>query len=213
MATQFFDGVITTYASLVKEHKDQLTRLDEISGDGDFGFNLDSGLQASLTQTNTAGEGLLTAAANVFLDEVGGTSGPLFGLFFSKLDQAVNTGADTFDALRDGVVEGTEVIMKIGEAEVGDRTIVDCLAPAAEALKKATDASEYAAVLRAAVQGAVHTAEHVARRGRGSYVGDRVIGHPDPGAVGIAIFFVAVAKELGLDSVENSIVELFAAAE
>lgn len=205
---QLYIDTLARYAELVKEHKPRLTELDEISGDGDFGNNLDGGLQRAIAEHETNAP-TMADVANVFLDEVGGTSGPLFGLFFAKLDEHASASegltdadTDTLASIRAGVSEGTRVIMDIGEAEVGDRTIVDTLYPATEALGDITEMQAFTTVSEAAVKGAEDTAKSLARRGRGSYVGDRVLGNPDPGAVGIALFFVALNDVLFGETVQ-----------
>ncbi len=140
----------------------------------------------------------LEAAAAAFLDEVGGTSGPLFGLLFQELAAAVRAAeADaSCAALAAGTAGGLAAIQRVGEAEVGDKTLVDALAPAAAALSADTSADPreaLAAAARAAWQGVRATATATARRGRASYLGDRAAGVPDPGAVGIALLFSSAA--------------------
>lgn len=141
----------------------------------------------------------LEAAAGAFLDEVGGTSGPLFGLLFQELAAAVRAaGADVSTAdLAAGAAGGLAAIQRVGEAEVGDKTLVDALAPAAAALSAAASADPHhalASAARAAWQGVHATATTTARRGRASYLGDRAAGVPDPGAVGIALLFSSAAQ-------------------
>jgi dihydroxyacetone kinase-like protein len=136
----------------------------------------------------------LKAAADAFLDEVGGTSGPLFGLLFQELAAAVLASrADALTAaLAAGVGNGLAAIHRVGEAEVGDRTLVDALAPAAAALSAtsaADPAQAFGEAADAAWRGARATAGMTARRGRASYLGERAVGVPDPGAVGIGLLF------------------------
>ena len=94
-----------------------------------------------------------------------------------------------------GAALGTalESVQRVGGAQVGDRTLVDALSPAADAARAAGGSGAAVAAARAAVDGARATASIRARRGRASYVGDRAIGSPDPGAVGIAMLLAAVA--------------------
>jgi dihydroxyacetone kinase-like protein len=158
----------------------------------------------------------LDAAAAAFLDEVGGTSGPLFGLLFQELATALRDGqpGGPTAAVAAGVRGGLAAIQRVGEAEEGDKTLVDALAPAARALAAASphpasegsagpggtggpDGAEparaLAAAARAAWQGVHDTARITARRGRASYLGDRAAGVPDPGAVGVALLFTSAA--------------------
>jgi|GEM_PF-605746 dihydroxyacetone kinase-like protein len=148
----------------------------------------------------------LSAAASAFLDEVGGTSGPLFGLLFQELAAAVaeadgtdyaegSPGADPTASLALGVARGLAAIQRVGEASVGDKTLVDALAPAAAALQAQPVGSDPREALGraadAAWEGVRGTARLTARRGRASYLGDRAAGVPDPGAMGVGLLFTA----------------------
>ncbi|MGW0359386.1 dihydroxyacetone kinase subunit DhaL [Nocardia nova] len=169
-----------------------LTTLDEITGDGDFGVNLREGF-AEVADRLAAPDSPApwNTLRAVFLDEVGGTSGPLFGLLFQSLGARATRSDSYIDALRIGIKDGLAAIQRVGEAEVGDRTMVDALAPAAEALNGDAD---IAAMVSAAVDGALSTATLRARRGRASYLGERAVGHPDPGAVGVALLLCVLAE-------------------
>ncbi|WP_157126440.1 dihydroxyacetone kinase subunit DhaL [Nocardia mikamii] len=169
-----------------------LTTLDEITGDGDFGVNLREGLSEVADRLaapdSPAPWDTLRA---VFLDEVGGTSGPLFGLLFQSLGTRAAQSDSYIDALGAGLSDGLAAIQRVGEADIGDRTMVDALAPAVEALRGDGD---IAAMASAAVDGALSTATLRARRGRASYLGERAVGHPDPGAVGVALLLCVLAE-------------------
>ncbi|MEV4805474.1 dihydroxyacetone kinase subunit DhaL [Nonomuraea sp. NPDC049421] len=181
--------VLRRYAESVAAAHDELTRLDQASGDGDFGDNLRSGLTRVLAELDESGAGHgFDVAGRVFLDEVGGTSGPLFGLLFTEIARALDEDPDGGWAR--GAAAGLAAIQRVGEAEVGDRTLVDALAPAAAELERGTG---FAAAARAAAEGARATADLRARRGRASYVGERARGLPDPGAMGVALLFEALA--------------------
>jgi phosphoenolpyruvate---glycerone phosphotransferase subunit DhaL len=189
--TAQFDSVVVHFAEVIAAAEPALTALDEASGDGDFGSNLNEGLHR-VTARIDAGGAPWASLHEVFLDEVGGTSGPLFGLMFQALGRAARE-ADTFAAaLAEGLSEALAAIQRVGEAEVGDRTLVDALAPAVASLRESTD--DVTAMVTAAVDGALGTAQIRARRGRSSYVGDRALGHPDPGAVGVALFLTVLAE-------------------
>ncbi|AUA16969.1 dihydroxyacetone kinase subunit L [Streptomyces sp. SID8382] len=185
--------LIQTYAHSVHMAHDTLTALDQLSGDGDFGDNLREGIDQVTTALDAAPtEPAFTIAARVFLDEVGGTSGPLIGLLFQEIAHAL--ADDNSEAgWAAGVREGMAAIQRVGEAQAGDRTMVDALLPACDALAAGGDA--HASAL-AALNGAKATASLRARRGRASYVGERVLGAPDPGAVGVALLFWSRAKVL-----------------
>ncbi|MEW2548208.1 DAK2 domain-containing protein [Streptomyces sp. NPDC047002] len=179
------EAVLRSYAQAADEAHAALTELDQRSGDGDFGDNLRGGLRDAVARFEEGGVSPFGALGEVFLDEVGGTSGPLLGLLFTEIALALDDGR----GLGAGARAGLEAIQRVGEARVGDRTMVDALAPAVDAF--ATGSLTEAA--RAAKAGADGTAALRARMGRASYVGERAKGEPDPGAVGIALFFWAAA--------------------
>ena len=181
------EAVLRRFAQAVEDTHGELTRLDQASGDGDFGDNLRGGVRAAVARFSSGGGSAFGALGEVFLDEVGGTSGPLLGLLFTEIAHALEN--DPAAGFRDGAAAGLAAIQRVGEAQVGDRTLVDALAPAVDALT----GGDYTAAAKAAAEGAAHTGELRARMGRASYVGDRAKGEPDPGAVGIALLFWAVA--------------------
>lgn len=193
-------AIILRFAELVEEEHAELTRLDQIAGDGDFGDNLRGGLRRTRTLIDESGMNGLQAAEAAFLNGVGGSSGPLLGLLFQELTLAhangVNDGVtstDTTDATHEvwakATSAGCAAIQRVGGAQPGDRTVVDVLAPTAEAL-----AQGFAHAATAAREAAQATAEMQARRGRASYVEGRGAGAPDAGAVGISLLFTAAAE-------------------
>ncbi|WP_406406488.1 DAK2 domain-containing protein [Streptomyces halstedii] len=188
--------VLTAFAQAARTAHPALTALDQLSGDGDFGDNLREGLDRVVSALeDRPAEPPLAVAAAVFLDEVGGTSGPLIGLLFQELARAhAARPQDDHEAWRTGVAEGLAAIRRVGEAEPGDRTLVDTLVPARDALDAGAGPRE---VAEAALRGAQATAAIRARRGRASYVGERAIGSPDPGALGIALLFWCRARVAG----------------
>jgi dihydroxyacetone kinase-like protein len=126
----------------------------------------------------------------------GGTSGPLFGMWFREIARAGSTEPADLPSLATGVQAGLAAIQRLGGASVGDNTMVDAIAPAAEALTAAaTDGSSLGSALKAAAAaastGARSTRDLVASRGRASYVGDVARGVLDPGAVAVAVFFAS----------------------
>jgi dihydroxyacetone kinase-like protein len=203
------DECVSRLRAVVTAAEPILTALDEASGDGDFGKNLEDGLSRV---THEDGGGIPSAWGDlrrVFLDEVGGTSGPLFGLLFQALDLASATSSSYEQAISAGLCEGLAAIQRVGEAEVGDRTLVDALSPAVTVL---TDGGGLGAMLEAAIDGAIGTASMRARRGRASYVGDRALGHADPGAVGVALLLSVLAEpSIGVGQAAHSRDRLLAA--
>ena len=188
------DAFLTGLDALVQRLHPTLTRLDQVAGDGDFGDNLAAGVRAALAApvpADAAHPGL-AAAETAFLDEVGGSSGPLFGLLLQQLRTALDGGdpLDPAGSVRAGALAAQQAVQRVGGAQPGERTMVDALAAAAAAPGTLGD------VVRAAVDGAAATARMHPRRGRASYVGDRVLGTPDPGAVGVALVLAALADAL-----------------
>lgn len=206
--------VLRTFAASVGEAHEQLTQLDQLSGDGDFGDNLRSGLGQVVERldsgTGTGRNGFLIGA-EVFLDSVGGTSGPLFGLLFQSIGSAWGDRDLTLESLSEGVSAGLAAIQRVGEAKAGDRTLVDALAPAANVLSAANPS--ILAATEAAIDGARATSQLRGRMGRASYVGERVIGHPDPGAVGIVLLLAAFASGDDVETARSlSFTDLFTRA-
>ncbi|WP_019549471.1 dihydroxyacetone kinase subunit DhaL [Streptomyces sulphureus] len=198
--------VVRTYARAARTAHEALTALDQISGDGDFGDNLRDGLDATVAALDAGPDVSATAVAgSVFLDEVGGTSGPLIGLLFNEVSRALNETADDRAGWTEGVRSGLAAIQRVGEADPGDRTLVDALVPALDAL---AGGGSWTNVAEAALSGASATADVRARRGRASYLGERAVGSPDPGATGLALLFWALARVAEPDARLGDVQEL-----
>lgn len=193
------------FLELTIERLDPLTALDTASGDGDFGQNLRFGLSAVQDDTMNSCRSGFSSAAKVFLDDVGGTSGPLFGLLFQELAIAEEQADSLADTFCQGLAPGLAAIQRVGGAAPGDRTLVDALYPAVQAISSSGSLSEAAS---AATEGARRTANLVARRGRASYVGQRAIGTADPGAVGVALFLNSAAEATGADQTIRDQIDL-----
>jgi len=199
-------GFLVSFAGAVAGRRDLLTELDRAIGDADHGTNLDRGLTAVVEKLETAVEpdvgALFTLAGRVLISTVGGASGPLYGSLFLKMGLA--TAGQREVNLKEFAAafrKGVEAVMKLGKAKVGDKTMVDALVPALEALEVAAEgglatgaALEEAA--RAAEGGAVRTIPLVARKGRASYLGERSAGHQDPGATSSQLLLRAAAEAL-----------------
>jgi dihydroxyacetone kinase-like protein len=197
---------IRAFAANVAEHEQELTRLDSAIGDADHGANMNRGLKAvvaKLDEASPAGPAaLLKQAGMTLVSTVGGASGPLYGTFFLRMATAVGD-ADTLDqklfaaALRAGV----DGVVARGKAEAGDKTMYDALAPAVDALDAALGGEDTGGALRAAADAAADgrdaTTPMQARKGRASYLGERSVGHQDPGATSAALLIGAAADTLG----------------
>jgi phosphoenolpyruvate---glycerone phosphotransferase subunit DhaL len=195
---------IQEYASTIAENKDYLTELDSAIGDGDHGTNMNRGMGAVMEKLDgAAGQdvgGLLKTVGMTLVSKVGGAGGPLYGTLFMQMGTA--TGGKSELSLNDwamAVHAGLKGVQARGKAEPGDKTMIDALTPAAEALSKAVaeDASLDDALgssTRAAEDGMKATIPLVARKGRASYLGERSVGHQDPGATS-SFLLIKAAEE------------------
>ncbi len=188
---------------IVERHAAYLTRLDVVLGDGDHGDNLMIGfravdtLLAELPAETPPGE-LLRAVGHRLVATVGGASGPLYGTAFLEAGAAIGdvpaAGMHELAGMLEAAASG---VARRGRCAVGDKTILDTLAPAAETLGRELrlggDAgAAFGAALRAAARGMRSTRPLVARRGLAMRLGDRAIGHLDPGAVSCLLLLRAV---------------------
>jgi dihydroxyacetone kinase-like protein len=204
VATAALDRWIRSFALLVAENKDLLTDLDAAIGDGDHGANMDRGMRAVLvalddTRPATAAA-LLNKVGMTLVSTVGGASGPLFGTFFLRAGASFGDTAEiSLAQLAAALRAGLEGIVARGKAEAGDKTIYDALAPAVHALDSGVSESLDKAdalkqALVAAENGRDATTPMLARKGRASYLGERSVGHQDPGATTVALLMAAAAR-------------------
>ncbi|HVN13395.1 MAG TPA: dihydroxyacetone kinase subunit DhaL [Kineosporiaceae bacterium] len=194
------------FAELVADHREDLTALDAAIGDADHGTNMDRGMNAvvaSLDQATPGASALLKRVGMTLVRTVGGASGPLYGTFFLRMATSLGDDADSVPAavFAKALRAGLEGVVARGKAEVGDKTMVDALAPAADAVETELGrggdlASALAAAARAADAGRDATTPMRARKGRASYLGERSVGHQDPGATSAALLIVAAATAL-----------------
>ena len=195
---------IRAYARVIGENAQFLTDLDAAIGDADHGINMDRGMTAVISALDEGAPADMSAMCKqvgmTLVKSVGGASGPLYGTFFLRMagalgaDQSVDA-ADFAKALRAGV----EGVVQRGRAEAGDKTMFDALAPALDALDAALAAGSSLAVALAdatvaADNGRDATESMVARKGRASYLGQRSVGHVDPGATSAAMLIAAAAS-------------------
>lgn len=186
-------------ADRIAERKAELTHLDRDIGDGDHGENLDRGFTAVRTRLDdldadaTPGA-ILKLVATTLISTVGGASGPLYGTAFLKASMAAGDAATLDDVLVDVLRAARDGIVARGKAEAGDKTMVDAWTPAVDAAAAAADPqAALAAAADAAEEGARATEPLVARKGRASYLGERAIGHRDPGSESTALILRAAA--------------------
>ena len=180
----------------------ELTQLDARIGDGDHGINLGRGMAAvrgRLADVEEGGPGgLLTMAGRLLISTVGGASGPLYGTFF--LDAGGALGGDRWSpvAFGEALIAGVAGVGRRGRSTVGQKTMLDTLVPAVATLRDELHAGrEMAEAARSAAAagatGCESTRVMVAQRGRASYLGERAIGHLDPGAVSSRLLVEALA--------------------
>jgi dihydroxyacetone kinase-like protein len=204
------DDVLTCLhrmADVIDENKKRLTKLDAAIGDADHGINMDRGFKSILkkvpsVEDKDAGT-ILKTAGMALVSSVGGAGGPLYGTAFMQAGMAVagkyELEARDILAALDSALKG--VVMR-GKANLGDKTMVDAITPAVEAMREAlengagtVEALDEAAA--AAKQGMTDTIPMLAKKGRASYLGERSIGHQDPGATSSYLLIQTMADVAG----------------
>ena len=186
---------------IIQENKDFLTQLDMPIGDSDHGINMARGFQAVADKLPSLAEKdagtILKTVGMTLVSTVGGASGPLYGTAFMKAAVVSNgkmelTMAD-FLAMLDAAVEGVKFR---GKSTTGEQTMLDAMVPALEAMKAASGSAGeiLAAGLDAAQVGVENTKGMIATKGRASYLGERSLGHQDPGATSFALLLSVIAK-------------------
>jgi phosphoenolpyruvate---glycerone phosphotransferase subunit DhaL len=195
---------ITRFSAEMAENRAYLTKLDGAIGDGDHGTNMDRGMKKVIERMEGgSGDDIgasLKAVGMALVSSVGGAAGPLYGTLFLQMGQAT-AGRTELDlaGFTEALEAGVEGVRKRGKAEPGDKTMIDALLPAIDALRAAAadgageaDALERAA--EAAREGMEATVPMVARKGRASYLGERSAGHQDPGATSSHLLLKSAAE-------------------
>jgi phosphoenolpyruvate---glycerone phosphotransferase subunit DhaL len=200
------DRWVRAFAAAVAEHEEELTRLDSAIGDADHGANMARGMKAVVAKLDDGAPAgpaaLLKQAGMTLVSTVGGASGPLYGTFFLRMAAAAGD-VDALDqaGFAEALRAGVEGVVARGKAEAGDKTMYDALAPALDALDAALGGEDTSGALHAAAdaaaQGRDATTPMQARKGRASYLGERSVGHQDPGATSAALLLQAAADTLG----------------
>ncbi|MFG2640394.1 dihydroxyacetone kinase subunit DhaL [Streptomyces sp. NPDC048370] len=190
----FFRRWLATAAAAVEREAERLTELDSAIGDADHGANLKRGFAAVtevLEKEPPATPGaVLVLAGRQLISTVGGASGPLYGTLLRRTGKALGEAESvTRQDLAAALATGVAAVGQLGGAQVGDKTMLDALVPAAEAL-----GDSFAAARDAAEAGALATVPLRARKGRASYLGERSVGHQDPGATSSALLIAALAE-------------------
>jgi dihydroxyacetone kinase-like protein len=195
-------GWVRRYAGVIAENKVYLTELDSAIGDADHGINMDRGFQAVILKLDAvSGDDIGAVCKTVgstLISTVGGAGGPLYGSLFLQFGGAMSKPSVGLSDWLAGLEAGIGAIQRLGKAEPGDKTMLDALMPARDALKQALANGRPP---REALRGAVDAAEAgmkatiplVAHKGRASYLGERSAGHQDPGATSSYLLLRAAA--------------------
>ncbi|MGW0121177.1 dihydroxyacetone kinase subunit DhaL [Streptomyces sp. NPDC003327] len=198
---EFLVRWLTTAAAGVDREADRLTELDSAIGDADHGANLRRGF-AALTEIlakeppGTPGA-VLVAAGRQLISTVGGASGPLYGTLLRRAGKTLGEDARvTREQLAAALDAGVSAVSQLGGARVGDKTMLDALVPGVAGLRES-----FAAGRAAAAEGAVGTVPLRARKGRASYLGERSVGHQDPGAASSALLLAALEEAARAEAV------------
>jgi len=189
--------LVKAVAATIDRHADELTTLDQAIGDGDHGINMKRGFDAVLADVaNLSAKpwpDFLKGVGTMLVMKVGGASGPLYGTLFMALGKDLPTEPGRDDLVR--AFRGAIVAVQArGKSERGQKTMLDVLIPVAEALEAGR--SEIGAITLAAHAAADATIPMKAVRGRASFLGERSIGHMDPGARSSALMIEAIGKVL-----------------
>jgi dihydroxyacetone kinase-like protein len=203
--TAALEAWVREFARTVTEHRDELTALDSAIGDADHGTNMARGMSAAVAALEekppTDPAALLKQVGMTLVSKVGGASGPLYGTLFLRMAGALGDGPVDGAGFARALRAGLDGVVARGKAEPGDKTMLDALVPACDALDAAlADGRPLDAALQAAAEaaraGRDATVPLVARKGRASYLGERSAGHQDPGATSTALLLDAAASTL-----------------
>jgi dihydroxyacetone kinase-like protein len=197
-------------AASLHDQRDYLTQLDAAIGDADHGTNMDRGFTAVAAKLEEAEDGvppgkLLTTAGSTLVSTVGGASGPLWGTALRRAGRALGDaeefGSEELASALDAALAG---VVELGAAQEGEKTMVDALAPALRKLRESlADGASLAAAVQAAFEagkeGMRATVPLQASKGRASYLGERSIGHQDPGATSTMLILGALARTVSAE--------------
>ena len=199
-------GWLRAFADVIHDNAGLLTELDSAIGDADHGTNMERGMRAVMAAVDAAefesADALLKKAGMTLVSTVGGASGPLYGTFFLRVGTAL-AGVEqiTPEAFGAALRAGVEGIVARGKAELGDKTMYDAWAPALDSYDASVGsggdlAAALAAAAKAAATGRDATTPMQARKGRASYLGERSVGHQDPGATSTTMLLESAAASL-----------------
>lgn len=192
--------LIQEVAGIIIQHAEELTELDQAIGDGDHGLNMKRGFEAVLAGLEAELQkplaDVLKYVGTTMVMKVGGASGPLYGTLFLTLGKELATAPEDIAGLSHSLGLAIEAVQKRGKSEPGQKTMLDVLAPVFEELKRA-DGDVANRVKQRAFAAADATIPMRATRGRASFLGDRSIGHMDPGARSCSLMIGKTCEILG----------------
>ncbi|ALM76027.1 dihydroxyacetone kinase subunit DhaL [Thermococcus barophilus] len=204
---EYFIRFVEIFSKYLAENKEYLTQLDAAIGDGDHGINMDRGAKAALERlksTNPSSPGeVLRTVGMAMLSSVGGAAGPLYGTAFIKMGMSFGKKPEiTDEELIRGLRQALDGIKNLGKAEVGEKTMVDVWEPVVKFLEECakegkTLSDVCAEVIALAEERMKATIPMQAKKGRASYLGERSIGHQDPGATSSYFFFKSLCEAIG----------------
>ena len=204
VSTQQLIEILSDMSAIIQENKDFLTELDMPIGDSDHGINLARGFLAVTAKLPTLADKdvgtVLKTVGMTLVSTVGGASGPLYGTAFMKAGAKMTGKAEVgMDDLLVMLHEATEGIKMRGKSTTGEQTMLDAMVPALEAMKAADGSPQerLAVGLAAAQDGVERTKDMIATKGRASYLGERSLGHQDPGATSFTLLFSVIVKHCG----------------
>lgn len=203
ISTEKLISIITAIAETIQANKDFLTELDMPIGDSDHGINLARGFQAVVAKLPTLADKdagtILKNVGTTLVSTVGGASGPLYGTAFMRAGGAMggkmSLGLEDLLTMLNVAIEGVKMR---GKATTGEQTMLDAMVPAFEAIRdtEGTDAQRLQAGLAAAKEGVEKTKAMIATKGRASYLGERSLGHQDPGATSFTLMLETIVNSV-----------------
>lgn len=196
--TNDLKSLFADFSGKMTRERDALCALDGVIGDADHGIAMEQGMSAAAAATAAVDEGTLqdifNAGAKAFLNAVGASSGPLYATALLRAGKSAGPVTSMpSDGLRSFIAAMAEGIEQRGKGAAGQKTMLDAWLPAAEAARSGAPAAEIAA---AAQRGAASTKDMVATLGRAARLGERSLGHPDPGAVSAAMIIALICDRI-----------------
>lgn len=196
-------AIVTSMIKAIQANKEYLSEIDGAIGDGDHGINMNKGFtlcEVRLKNKSVSFSEALSTLGDVLFNEIGGSMGPLYGLFFTEMGNSIKE-KELIDAtcINDMLGDGIKALQEIVTAKVGDKTLMDALIPAKESMQEAIDAEEdFATILvkmkNAANKGKDATKDMVAKYGRASRLGERSKGVIDAGAASCSLLLTAMTE-------------------